>query len=93
VQYRVAAELDNGRVVETNNVSYVTFRGDLSRFLFSVLVVTWSNLAVRIHLAGCVKRDKERDQQWTQQAQENLQDIITCSLVVVLQLCVCIVSK
>jgi len=85
----VAAELDNGRVVETNNVFNVTFCGDLSRFLSSVLVVTWSNLAVRIHLAGCVKRDKERDQQWTQQAQENLQDIITCSHAI--QPCVCTV--
>jgi len=77
VSHRVDAELDNGCVVETSNVTDLSHDETLHvGFLCSIVAISRSDLAVRSHLSADVKRDKERNEQWTDQTQKYLYDII-----------------
>lgn len=84
MSYRVKAELDNGSVVEANNVADLShdeaFRSAWCGWC--VLAVCRSNLTVRTHLGAHVERDQERDEQWTQHTQKDLHDIIKRKLLV-----------
>jgi len=87
MSYRVKAELDNGSVVETNNVADLSHdeapRTDWCGCIhYSVLAVCRSNLAVRAHLGAHIERDQKRDKQWADHTQENLHDIIKRKLLV-----------